>query len=315
MRLAARFNRFLRLARPDASGQAKIGGRRIYILPTAQGLGYGLLLLIMLTGSINYASNLGFLLTFMLAGLGLVAIIHTWRNLLAIELSAGRADPVFAGQHACFQLLLHNHRPAARPGVRIALRAGSSAVEDLPPAATSRVRLCLPTDRRGECLLPRLTLSTRYPLGLLRAWAYVELNGSCLVYPQPGPSMPVADAADYDHSRQGDKGVGADDFAGLRPYRPGDAPRHVNWKALAREQGLQTKLFGGDRSERRWLDWSALNGDTETRLSRLCRGVLDACDRQLEFGLRLPGLKIEPARGQNHRHLCLAALARFGRPG
>lgn len=314
MRKAARFNRFLRLARPDADGQAKISGRRIYILPTVQGLGYGLLLLIMLTGSINYASNLGFLLTFLLVGLGLVAIIHTWRNLLGLALSAGRAEPVFAGQPACFEVCLHNHRPASRPAVRITLREGSPVLEDLPPAAISRVRICLPTDQRGECLLPRLTVSTRYPLGLLRAWVYVDLNHSCLVYPQPGPAMPAAEAARYDHSRQGDKGVGADDFAGLRQYRPGDAPRHVNWKALAREQGLQTKLFGGDRSERRWLDWTALSGDTETRLSRLCRGVLDAGDHQMEFGLRLPGLEIGLGRGQNHRHLCLAALARFGRP-
>jgi uncharacterized protein (DUF58 family) len=49
--------------------------------------------------------------------------------------------------------------------------------------------------------------------------------------------------------------------------------------------------------------------DTEARISRLCRGVLDACEKQQEFGLRIPGTEIAPARGQDHRHACLEALA------
>ena len=307
-------DRFLRRARADTRGRAQVAARSIYILPTAQGLVYGVLLIMMLAGSINYANNLGFLLTFLLAGLGLVTMIHTWRNLLGLEVAAGRSDPVFAGQEACFELLLHNRRRAARPGIRVELKGSRPVLTDLYSETTGKPRICLPTRRRGECSLPRFILSTRYPLGLLRAWVYVELDTRCLVYPAPGPRMPVVEAADYTQSQRGDKGVGADDFAGLRRYRAGDSPRHVNWKALAREQGLQTKLFGGDRSERRWLEWTALSGDSETRLSRLCRGVLDACDRQLEFGLRLPGLEIEPARGQAHRHHCLATLARFRRP-
>ena len=312
--VAKGLRRFVRVARADArSGAAKVAGRTIYILPTAPGLVYGLLLLMMLTGSINYANNLGFLLTFLLAALGLVAIIHTWRNLLGLQLMAGRTEPVFAGQPACFEVIVHNPRQAPRPGLRIALKGGQDSLTDLPGGCSAKPRLCLPTSHRGEYSLPRLTLSTTYPLGLLRAWVYIELDRVCLVYPAPGPRMPVAETADYTHSRKGDKGVGADDFAGLRRYRAGDSPRHVNWKALAREQGLQTKLFGGDRAERRWLEWTAVTGATETRLSRLCRGVLDACDRQLEFGLRLPGVEIPPSRGQAHRHECLAALAHYRR--
>ena len=47
----------------------------------------------------------------------------------------------------------------------------------------------------------------------------------------------------------GDQGRGSDDFASLRPYHAGDSLRHVHWKALAREQGLVTKQFGGGVSE------------------------------------------------------------------
>ena len=80
----------------------------------------------------------------------------------------------------------------------------------------------------------------------------------------------------------------------------------------AREQGLHTKLFGGDRAEQRWLDWQTLQGQSEQRLSQLTRGVLDAVEQQLEYGLRIPGTELQPARGQAHRHACLRQLALYG---
>jgi len=303
--------RFLRLARSNPEGRAVIEARRIYILPTRYGVGYGVLLMLMLLGSINYANNLGFMLTFLLAGLGLVTMLHTWYNLLGLEILPGRTEPAFAGESALFAVRLNNQRSAQRPGIQLQLPDAAPVSLDLPAAAETEVALSVPTPQRGRFSLPRFSISTRYPLGLLRAWAYVEMDLQCLVYPAPGAAAPAIDAPDYRPSSKGDKGVGADDFIGLRHYRPGDSPKHLNWKALAREQGLQTKLFGGDRAERRWLDWACTRGNTETRLSLLCRGVLDASDQQLEFGLRLPGEEIAPAMGQIQRSRCLERLALF----
>lgn len=303
--------RFMRSAVADREGTARISSRKIYILPTGHGLAYGVLLILLLLGAVNYANNLGFMLTFLLTGLGLVCMVHTWRNLLGLELTAAAIEPVFAGQPACFRIALQNHRAGPRPGIRTDLEGSRPDITDLDGASTGSLSACVPTERRGECTLPIVRLSTRYPLGLLRAWCYVRLDASCLVYPAPGPRMPPSDVPDYTRSAQGDKGVGADDFVGLRQYRAGDSPKHVSWKALAREQDLQTKMFGGDRSERRWLDLELLSGDLEARLSRLCRGVLDACEQNLEFGLRLKDRVIAPGRGQNQRQRCLEALAKF----
>jgi uncharacterized protein (DUF58 family) len=81
---------------------------------------------------------------------------------------------------------------------------------------------------------------------------------------------------------------------------------------VASERGLQTKQFGGDRADRVWLEWQSMPGiDVEERLSRICRGVLDACEREQEFGLRIPGTELNPKHGQTHRHLCLTALALY----
>lgn len=307
-------NPLRRLARSDSTGSACITPRRIYILPTGYGVLFAILLMLMLLGSINYANNLGFLLTFLLIGLGLVTMLHTWRNLVGLELKSSRAAPVFAGDDARFEILLNNRRRWSRPGIQLQIRGGTPITTDLAAADTGSLTLTTKTHRRGRLALPRFILSTQYPLGLFNAWAYVELNALCLVYPTPGARMPETPLPQYSRSQMGDRGVGADDFTGLRHYRPGDSPRHINWKALAREQGLQTKLFGGDRAEKCWLDWHGLQGDTEQRLSQLCRGVLDASGGDVEFGLKLPDCEFRPARDQQHRLNCLSALALYGEP-
>ena len=308
------FSRFLRRARPDKEGCAELKGRQIYILPTRYGILYALLLGVMLAGSINAANNLGFMLSFLLAGLGIVGILHTWHNLLGLRLQPGRVKPVFAGQEACFHVRAENSRGTPRPGILLERAGKTLSGIDLDSQASEELLLCLPAPKRGELELGRFVVSTRFPLGLLRAWSYIELEMSCLVYPRPGHRLQIPESSNHNPSGTGDRGVGTDDFAGLRPYRPGDPPRHINWKAAARGQGLQTKQFGGDQVEQRWLDWDLLpEPDAEARLSRLCRGVLAACEEQREFGLRLPGLTIEPALGDAHRHRCLAALACFGK--
>ena len=88
----------------------------------------------------------------------------------------------------------------------------------------------------------------------------------------------------------------------------------MNWKALARERGLLTKQFGGDRANELMLSWDILAGlDTEARLSRLARWVLEAELAGLRYGLVLPDQVITPLQGEVHRHACLKALAMFGK--
>lgn len=293
-------------------GQVKIRPRQVYILPTRYGVIFSLLLMLLLIGSINYGNNLAFFLTFLLAGLGIVGIHHTWFNLVGLELAAGTAKPVFAGQNASFEIHLTNNRNGERAGIQLQISGHPIVSTDIQGNSRSTLRLKHNTNSRGIMSLGRIVVSTSYPLGLLRAWSYVETDAECLVYPRPASRRPPATHSDYAHSSSGDKGVGVDDFVGIRQYRPGDSPKHINWKAVAGERGLQTKQFGGDRSDRVWLDWQSMPElDSEERLSRICRGILDACSKEQEFGLRIPGTELTPSHGQQHRHRCLETLAMF----
>lgn len=97
MQAVASFQRWLfRLYGPEAA-PIVLRQRRIYVLPTGAGLAYAVALGFMLIGAINYNLSLGYALVFLLAGLGLVTLLHTFRNLVQLEISPGRTEPVFAG--------------------------------------------------------------------------------------------------------------------------------------------------------------------------------------------------------------------------
>ena len=123
--LASRFRGLVRSARPERGANVTLRQRQIYILPTKYGLILGGLLFLMLVSSLNYASNLGFLYTFLLSGAGLVSVLHTWRNLLGLRVRGGRAESVFAGQDAWFAIELENPHRQPRPGIERRLLRGS----------------------------------------------------------------------------------------------------------------------------------------------------------------------------------------------
>ena len=106
--------------------------------------------------------------------------------------------------------------------------------------------------------------------------------------------------------------AGGDDYSGLRAFRAGDSPQRISWKTLARGQGLHTKEFFDGGQQTLFFDWHALPPlDTETRLSLLCRAVLEAEGAGQSYGLRLPHLTLGPGCGEHHQHSCLEALALF----
>lgn len=312
--LGQQLQRFTRAAQLG-QGSATLGRRNVYILPTRSGLGYALLLTLLLIGSINYSLGLGYLLTFLLAGLGLVAMLHTWRGVAGLTLQPLRSTPVYAGQVARFPIALVDRAGRARHAIGPESGNAQAVFVDVPADAETLVHLAVDTRRRGWLPLGRLTVHSEFPLGLFRAWAYAELDMRCLVYPRPAPAAQPLPAGGPDR-QPGRHGVpGDDDFAGLREHVPGDSLRRVDWKASARAEQLLAKQFEAAQGAALWLDWDATPGtDTEARLAQLTRWVLDAEATGRAWGLRLPGRLHAPDRGEAHAQACLQALALFGEP-
>lgn len=286
--------------------------RRIFILPTKQGYFFATVLLVLLVASINYSLSLGFLLTFLLAGMAGVAMLHTWRNLAHLRLRPGRCEPVFAGETAHFVVTAET--PSQTRFSIAARRRGEEPVyADVSPGEVASLVMPVAPTRRGVIRCGRVEIFTRYPLGFFHAWSYVDFALTVLVYPRPDPQAGSPPAQSRSESEEGIPIKGDDDFNMLRAYRDGDTPRHIAWKALAREQGLLTKEFSATASSELWIDWDEAHaGDIEARLSILCQWVLQAERFGQGYGLRLPGVAIRPGRGEAHRARCLEALALFG---
>ena len=303
--------RFLRGLGPE-DGPVQLDRSRIFILPTSTGVLFAVVLLVMLLGAINYANNMGYMFTFLLGSMALLSILHSYRNLAMLQFTAARTEPVFAGERAAFEIQISNPGDRPRHVIDLELPDQAPVSVDVAAGQTTRAILHRPAVRRGRLAPGRIRVSSVYPLSLFRAWANVELDISCLVYPQPGPPRSIPPHAIYRPNQTGDKGRGVDDFAGFRPYRPGDSPRHLFWKAVARDQALLVKQFGGDRADELWLDWDDLPDlPDEARLGQLCRWVLDADREQLRYGLCLPGTQQPISSGPGQRARCLEMLALF----
>jgi uncharacterized protein (DUF58 family) len=304
---------FFRRHAPEP-GTIHLSQRRVYVLPTRQGITFGVSLIVMLIGSINYNLSLGYVLTFLLTGMGIVSILHTFRNLAHVYVSAGRVDPVFAGDTAQFHIHIENRDRHDRFSLALSAKGkGDMAGCDLPGERVSVVALAVRADKRGWLQLPRVTIETRYPLGLTRAWSYVQPDMRALVYPKPDDSLLPLPQARPESGDAISVGTGTDDFFGLRPYQPSDSPRHVAWKASARTDTPLTKVFTGRASSELWFDFDDMprEFDTEARLSRLARWVLMAGQSGARFGLRLPGVHVPLAEGEQQREACLRELALF----
>ncbi len=311
--LKNRFYTWLFQLRGPETGPVVLVQRRVFILPTRQGIVFAVVLLMMLTGSINYSLGLGFVLTFLLGAMSINGILYTFRNLANLRITGGRALPVFAGDTAEFTVYLENGSDTSRHAIGLTHNRKDAVFIDVPARATAPASIGIPAPRRGLLRPGRLTLFTRYPLGLFHAWAYLQLDMQCLVYPRPAaPGMPLPPATSSVGAGIG-RGQGQEDFSGLRQYHAGDSPRHIAWKVAARDQGLFTKQFSGRAETELWFDWTQLpvSLGVEERLSQLARWVLDAHSAGLSFGLRLPGVTVDMATGEAQRERCLETLALF----
>lgn len=287
--------------------------RRVYILPTKQGLAFALLLFIMLLGSINYSNSLGYFLTFFLASLSVVTIFHTYNNLLKLSFGHVICKPVFAGEDAHFIVQVNNLNHRTRYSIQAFTPQHLTTIADLVENSLTTLTIKHTFNKRGLIPLPRFTVETRFPFGLFRAWAIFQADQKQLVYPKPSSHavLPLKNAGLSEGKKQLE--LGTDDFKGLRSYAKGDPLQHIHWKSFARHHTLQTKEFSSSTSDELWLNWSdtTVNG-IELKLSQLARWILLADKANLSYGLRIPGSIIHPGSNKHQLDTCLKQLALFG---
>ncbi len=291
---------------------ARLESRRIYILPTRAGVIYAIAVFTMLLGAMNYNNNMGFALTFLLVGIAIISIYHCHRNLTDVHLHFTGSQPTFAGESIRFSFAIENQSAFSREQLRFGRDGRQKYCDALAPGTRQKIDVRLDTVRRGRLALPRLLLSTRYPLGLFRAWAWINMDITEIVYPQPAPRAPMSMTNHNSAATVGPKSPGDDDLSGFRAYRAGDPPKRIAWKILARSGETLVTEYHGGAHDPVWIDWhDCTASQLEDRLALLTRRILDADAAGHVWGLRTPDQVVDPGRGATHRHRCLRVLALF----
>lgn len=302
-------------ARLPLSDTLTLTQRNVYILPTRPGLMLAATLLVLLVASINYQLNLGYLLTFLLAGSAVVGMHVCHATLRGLTMNLMPPPPQFAGASATLTVVLTSLRRSPRYGIGLAVLDETHPDHwtwtDVPPQGSATVQVAFRPERRGLRHVPPLTAETRFPLGTFRVWTVWRPAAQVMVYPQPEPFPPPLPpgeprAGGAAPSRGSDSG----DFEGVRAYRRGDPLKLVVWKKAAKSDELVSRDSLQAQRYELWLDFTQAGPpDVEHRLSRLAAWVLQADKLGLDYGLRLPHQQVRPASGEAHKRRCLEALA------
>ena len=289
----------------------------VYILPTRAGWMFAMTLVVLLLASVNYQLNLGYVLTFLLAGSGIVSMHITHGTLRGLTLHLRPVAPAFAGSPAVLDVVMSSPS-SARFGVGLRLLdapPSTLAWTNVPAGGQSTAHVSFVPATRGRHDVPTLSAETRFPLGLFRAWTVWRPLAQLLVYPQvelDAPALPAARPATGGptQARRSEGG----EVEGVRAYRRGDPLKLIAWKKAAQALETGADLVSRDTSTSArmelWLDWTACGPiAAEERLSRLTAWTLAADRADADYGLLLPGLEIEPGDGDAQRTRCLEALA------
>jgi len=293
-------------------GKVTLTRDRVYIVPTKAGFIFSLLLLTLLIGSINYEKNLGFILTFLLTGIGNILLLSTWRNIAGLQLTSGNCPPVFAGEPARFNIKIINQQALHRYSIAISQQGDEQDLVDCAANSKQTIHFTVKTDKRGRINAGRFRLYTEFPSGLFVAWTWIDLSMSCLVYPAPDKNITHI-IADQSSSGETDfPGKGVDNFSHLRKYHQGDSTKRISWKAAAKYDELYSKEFVGAAPVTHWINWNEIPArDTEHRLSLMTALIIQAKQQQQHYGIKLPEKQIQPDTGSKHFHHCLSALALY----
>ncbi len=313
--ISDRFGQWLERRIPPSSS-ITLNQANVFIFPTKVGFGFGAFIGLLIIGAINYQASLVFALAFLLGAMFLVTILYTFRNLSGLRLELAGARPGFVGEDIEFSVRVVRPSGRGREGVQLGWPGGIPQWAEIIDTEADVVRLFVRATQRGWLEPGRLLVETYYPLGLLRAWTWVDLNARALVYPKPiFEDLPKFSAGKRDEGVLIDP-LGSEDFTDIKAYTQGDPIKHVLWRSYARSDGrdLQVKRFTSYQEPRLWLRFDDVPGGTEERLQRLTGYALTACRQDREFGLDMgmSRARIAPGVGEAHLEDVLRELALYG---
>lgn len=283
------------------------------VMPTRNAGGYAFILAVMWYVGMGQGNGSAYILFFLFFSVLAVSVPKTFLNMAGMKVTAESAKPAFAGQEISLPLELQNLSKRARHAVIASLPSVgevSGDIEVIPGGKAARVMIRFPAVQRGEHEILTVMLSSAWPLGFFKARRSMAVSQHFLVYPKPVGDPNLPDAAGRSGPTAGSLQSEGDDFAGVRPYLPGESQRHIDWKAVARGHPRMSKQFAVNEGGTLHFDFDVMvQTDVEARLSQLALWIVEAARARRPYSLRLPSVEIGMSTGESHYHKCLRALA------
>ena len=209
-------------------------------------------------------------LLFILAGMMVGPLLFNWRfvaqSLRQLSISRHLPSQLFAGRPFRVEICGQNQRfrlgswmivvddcvqpefsdgeerkRQARPNASVVMAHVAAG-----GAAAAAYQVTLP--RRGRYRFGPLWVSTRFPMGLVKATTKLELFHRVIVWPRLGRLKPMWLELLDSHrlgqqAAQSRQGPIDGDYFGLREWRPGDSKRWIHWRTSAKLGKLAVRQF------------------------------------------------------------------------
>ncbi|WP_350656147.1 hypothetical protein [Psychrobacter sp. S1-30-MNA-CIBAN-0213] len=332
--------------RAPKSDSATLNLRNVYIFFRREGLLFAVLLMITFIAGINYGNNLVLGLCFYLISIWLISFHMTFLHISGVQVQllevtmAEVGAPVWVtlqvrseSRQPRRQLMFrfeqhqldkqenneHGHKRNSKRSRK--LLNNDPKLQVLLPRVQGEqiIRLPIITYKRGQLELPRLTVSTVYPLGIMRAWSYVYFARTAWVYPKPSAfdwqtQYVTASLDDLPTGGQYSQHIqGQDDFERLDSYIEGESLARVSWAHVARGQGMLTKHFADPVGVEQVLDYADMPAaHHEQKLAQLAHGAITLGSLGVPFTMQLPNeshTESAIGHGEAFAQVCLLRLA------
>jgi uncharacterized protein (DUF58 family) len=310
MKLNRYWGRWVRKRNPLGNPQT-LNSRNLYILPSGFGWAYGLVVITLFFGAINYQISTMFFMTFILAIIGLISAWEAHANLKYLSFQFIAIEDAQQGTPAKITLFIQaNTKIRFGFEFHIASQA-KTRLEIIPPEGLQFI-VPVETATRGYFSLPPIVISSRFPFGIFRVWSYAYFDEHYYVYPQavnpgfwPDPSL------DLDINKK--YALGDEEFYDLKQVEnPWAAPNLIAWRIAAKGQGWYLKTMDSNEVDY-WLfklnDLPSKN--LELRLQHLSYWLQTAELNGQIYGLELTASQTQFSRGKAHLQHCLRQLALY----
>ncbi len=182
------------------------------------------------------------------------------------------------------------------------------------PAEGIQIILPIETTSRGYFPLPRIVISSLFPFGVFRVWAYAYFEEHYYVYPQPvDPGFWPDSYRDQNLTTKHTQGD--EEFYDLKQVEnPWKSPNLIAWKIAAKGQGWYLKTMNSNEVECWLFRLSDLpEKDLESKLQNLSYWLQTAELNGQIYGLELASSQTRLSHGKEHLQHCLRQLALYER--